>query len=198
MNYKLNSKQPKTIKEIQEIENLILAYEFAQSYQLNEINFLNAHKILSQAFVIKNNQGRYRNDKVGIFSNAGLVYLSIEPEYVFDKMNLLFKDITYLIKLNLSKPQVFYFASMIHLVFAHIYPFRDGNGRIARLLEKWFVTTKLGDEFWNIPSEEFCKNQQREYYNNINLGVNYYELNYKNCLPFLTMLSESLETIFKI
>jgi Fic family protein len=33
---------------------------------------------------------------------------------------------------------------LIHLRLAQIHPFRDGNGRAARLIEKWFVAEKLG------------------------------------------------------
>jgi len=32
-----------------------------------------------------------------------------------------------------------------------------------------------------------------DHYNNINLGVNYDELNYDKCIPFLLMLPKSME-----
>lgn len=81
---------------------------------------------------------------------------------------------------------------MIHLKFAHIHPFRDGNGRAARLIEKWFIVEKAGHKFWKIPSEEYYKNNQARYYKTIDLGVNYYELNYDNCIAFLEMLPNCL------
>ena len=68
----------------------------------------------------------------------------------------------------------------------------DGNGRIARLLEKWFIAEKLGKKFWKIPSEEYYRNHQIEYYNAINLGVNFYELDYDKCMDFLRMLPNCL------
>jgi hypothetical protein len=38
---------------------------------------------------------------------------------------------------EIEEIEVFYFASLIYLRFAHIHPFRNGNGRAARLLDKW-------------------------------------------------------------
>jgi Fic family protein len=95
--------------------------------------------------------------------------------------------------MELSKSEVFYFASLIHLKFAHIHSFRDGNGRAARLIEKWFLSEKLGKNFWKLSSEKFYKDNQMDYYNNINLGLNYDTLNYDKCIPFLLMLPKSLE-----
>jgi Fic family protein len=117
-----------------------------------------------------------------------LVYLAIEPEFVSETMNELFSGIEELIFTELTIEEVFYFASLIHLKFVHIHPFRDGNGRVARILEKWFITSKLGDDFWKLSSEKYYKEHQSEYYKNLNLGVNYYELKYDKCLPFLVML----------
>lgn len=94
---------------------------------------------------------------------------------------------------DLIQEEVFYFASLIHLRFVHIHPFRDGNGRCARLLEKWFVCEELGRPFWKISSEAYYKNNQQRYYDLLNLRVNFYELNYDKCLPFLEMLPNSLK-----
>ena len=43
---------------------------------------------------------------------------------------------------------------------------------------------------------KYMERYQGKYYANINLGVNYYELNYDNCVPFLMMLLNCLR-IFK-
>lgn len=193
MNYKLSIEKFKPHKEIQEIENLILSYEFAQSNPLTEKNFLECHKIFSKTLVIKSKQGKYRNEKVGVFGQSGLVYLAIEPELVKSTMSDFFNDVDILLKKDLTKSEVFYFASSIHLIFAHIHPFRDGNGRAARLLEKWFLSEKIGKVFWKLSSEKYYKEHQSDYYNNINLGVNYYELDYDKCIPFLLMLPKSME-----
>ena len=193
MNYEMNKDKFKVGKEIEEIEDLIEAYNFAQNNRLNEKNLLNCHKIFSDTLLIRSKRGKYRIEQVGVFEKSGLAYLAIEPEYVEKEMNIFFQDINELISTKLNETEVFYFASLIHLRLAHIHPFRDGNGRAARLIEKWFVAEKLGRDFWKLPSEEYYKNNQTKYYETINLGVNFYELNYDRCIEFLKMLPNCLK-----
>jgi len=169
MNYKLSQQAFKPTKEIEEIENLVTAYQFAQNNKLNESCFLECHSILSKALLIKSNRGNYRIEKVGVFGATGLIYLSIEPEFVQERMKIFFQNINVLLNEKLSLEETFYFASIIHLIFVHIHPFRDGNGRAVRLLEKWFLTEKLGDQYWKIPAEKYYKDNQEKYYENINL-----------------------------
>lgn len=193
MNYEMNKDKFKVGKEIEEIEDLIEAYKFAQNNNLNEKNLLNCHKIFSDTLLIRSKRGKYRIEQVGVFGKSGLAYMAVEPEFVGKEMQMFFQDIKTLIESELNEIEVFYFASLIHLRFAHIHPFRDGNGRAARLIEKWFVSEKLGHDFWKMPSEEFYKKNQAKYYENINLGVNFYELNYDKCVGFLEMLPNSLK-----
>ncbi|HPR60751.1 MAG TPA: Fic family protein [Prolixibacteraceae bacterium] len=193
MNYEMNKDKFKVGKEIEEIKDLIEAYNFAQNNRLNEKNLLNCHKIFSDTLLIRSKRGKYRIEQVGVFEKSGLAYLAIEPEYVEKEMNIFFQDINELISTKLNETEVFYFASLIHLRLAHIHPFRDGNGRAARLIEKWFVAEKLGRDFWKLPSEEYYKNNQTKYYETINLGVNFYELNYDRCIEFLKMLPNCLK-----
>jgi Fic family protein len=93
---------------------------------------------------------------------------------------------------KLTNEEVFYFASLIHLKFVHIHPFADWNGRAGRLLEKWFLTAKLWEDFWKFESEKFYKENRSKYYKNINLWVNYYEIDYNKSLDFLLMLVENI------
>ncbi len=68
-------------------------------------------------------------------------------------MEKIWNDITILLKQKLSPEEIFYYASYIHLVFVNIHPFTDGNGRAARLLEKWFLAEKLGDSIDDLQLE---------------------------------------------
>jgi len=188
MNYQLSKEKFKAGKELQEIDNLIAAYQFAQGNLLSEANLLMSHSMLSKTLLIKSKRGKYRTEPIGVFDKRGMVYLAVEPDFVKQEMATFFSDIDELLNANLSAEEVFYYASFIHLRFAHIHPFRDGNGRVARLLEKWFLAEKLGKQFWLIPSERYYKEKQSDYYNAINIGVNYYTLDYDKCINFLVML----------
>ena len=89
--------------------------------------------------------------------------------------------------------EIFYYASYIHLVFVDIHPFNDGNGRAARLLEKWFLAEKLGEIAWYIQSENFYYHHVSDYYKNLNrLGMFYDKLDYAQATPFLEMLPKAV------
>ncbi len=196
LNSFMNSKMLKTKqkpKEFVEIMELAGAYAFAGKNKLNELNLLKAHKMLSRSFLIKSKTGKYRNERVGVFDKNGLVYLAIEPENVKKEMKKLFNEIEKLLALKMKIEEIFYWASILHLRFAHIHPFADGNGRTARLLEKWFLAYKLDKKAWIIQSEKYYKENLPKYYKNINLGPNYYDLNYSKCSPFLLMLPNALK-----
>ena len=86
MNYELNKDKFKVGKEIEEIEDLIEAYEFAQINSLNEKNLLTSHKIFSETLLIKSKRGNYRIEQVGMFGKSRLSYLAVEPELVEKEM----------------------------------------------------------------------------------------------------------------
>ncbi len=193
MNHALNGKKFKAGKEIEEIENLVKAYKLAQNSDLTEVALLSCHRILSETLLIKSKRGKYRTEQVGVFGKSGLSYLAVEPEFVGREMKLMFSGIESLLAGDLTEAEVFYFASMIHLKFVQIHPFMDGNGRAARLIEKWFIAQKLGNQFWKLPSEEYYMKNRQKYYDNLDLGVNYYELDDDRCVGFLGMLPGCLE-----
>jgi Fic family protein len=175
-------------------DDLYDAYSFAKQSTLTLKNLLEAHTLLTKHILKKSRQGAVRTGNMFVLTNDGRIeYVAADPQKVQAVMQLLFVDVETLLAAPLSFAEVLYYAAMIHLVFVKIHPFEDGNGRTARLLEKWFMAQKLGDKAWFVQSERYYYEHHHQYYTNIRqLGQEYDSLNYTAALPFLLMLPSSV------
>jgi Fic family protein len=186
----------KNTKEVREIEDLLKSYQYAKRYNLSQKGLLKCHELLSSTFtnITKGQKGKYRKTRVGIRGWQGLIYLAVEPENVPAEMDKLFADIETLLNKNLTLRQTLFYAAFVHFIFAKIHPFADGNGRAARLLEKWFLAECLNDAVWSMATERYYFDNRRKYYDCLNVGVNYYETleRLDKILPFLTLLPEAV------
>ncbi len=176
------------------IDDLYNAYTFSKTHELNEKNIAEAHKLLSKHIVAKNRQGKFRNQNMYVSTPDGRIeYVAASPFEVETEMKKFYDDVAILLKVDMSIEEVFFHASLLHLVFVKIHPWNDGNGRSARLIEKWFLAQKLGEKAWFVQSEKHYYQQHQTYYKNIRLlGLEYPELDYNQALPFLLMLPNSL------
>ncbi len=176
------------------IDDLYEAYQFAQSNLLNEENVKQAHKLLSKHIVADVWQGKYRTQNMYVATDDGRIeYLAVQPQAISIEIRKFYTDIKYLLDKSMSTAEAFFYASMIHLVFVKIHPWNDGNGRSARLFEKWFLAEKLGPKAWFIQSEKMYYQNHQLYYKNIRaLGLEYENLDYDQALPFLFMLPKTL------
>lgn len=176
------------------IDDLYTAYQFAKTNTLNKKNIEKTHKLLSNHILAKNWQGKIRKQNMFVATPDGKIeYVATTPQEVETEMQKFYKDVDSLISAKLKIEDVFFYASLIHLVFVKIHPFNDGNGRTARLLEKWFLAQHLGEKAWFIQSEKHYYQNHQTYYNNLRaLGLEYQSLDYNKALPFLLMLPSSL------
>lgn len=178
------------------IDDLYLAYQFASENRPGEKTFAQMHSILAKHIVAANCLGKFRNQKMFVTTKDGRIeYVAATPFEVPQEMDKLYADLQLLLDAKLTMSETFFFASMLHLVFVKIHPWNDGNGRSARLFEKWFLAQKLGYKAWFIQSEKYYHSQHETYYNNIRaLGLENPDLDYAKALPFLLMLPNSVLT----
>lgn len=171
-------------------DDLYSAYVFAQQNPLNETHLKEAHRLLSSYLLAQPWQGQYRTQNMYVTTEDGRIeYVAALPQALGQEMEKFFSDVETLLQSVLTMEEAFYYASMIHLVFVKIHPWNDGNGRCARLLEKWFLAEKMGPNAWFLQSEKGYYQQHQIYYRNIRaLGLEYETLDYGNSLPFLMML----------
>jgi Fic family protein len=176
--------------------DLYEAYLYAQKNTLSSKNFMVVHKLITAHLLPKNKQGVCRSSNMVVLEHKTfrIQYEAAPASQVKELLKKLWQDIEILKKQNLTVEETFYFASLIHLVFVNIHPFEDGNGRAARLLEKWFIAQMLGKKGWFLQSELNYYQNINDYYKNLNrLGVFYEQLDYSKALPFLLMLPKSMQ-----
>lgn len=179
----------------QKIDDLYNAYLFAQQNKLTPQALEQAHAQLTRHILKKEQQGKFRKGNMFVVSDDGKIeYVAATPDKVKTEMKKLYADMETLLANDLSFEEVFFFASMLHLVFVKIHPFEDGNGRTSRLLEKWFLAQKLGNNAWFVQSERNYYDQHQIYYNNIRrLGLEYDELKYSEAMLFVQMLPNAID-----
>ncbi|WP_213087100.1 Fic family protein [Chitinophaga agrisoli] len=176
------------------IDDLYQAYQFASNTALNRNSLADTHILLTKHILPGSYQGKFRSKNMYVTTKDGRIeYVAASPFEVAAAMEQLYADISQLLENDRSMAETFFFASMIHLVFVKIHPWNDGSGRSARLLEKWFLASKLGEKAWFVQSEKHYYKHHQTYYDNIRaLGLEYDLLDYNKAMAFLLMLPGAL------
>ncbi len=182
------------LRSIREVNDLVLAYEFAVSRTLNAKNLLQAHAIASATVIGNaNDRGAWRTKGVKVGNALVTIYMAPHQSLVPGLMKQLFAELDAINQRKLDPTEAFYYAALLHLVFVKIHPFIDGNGRTGRLLEKWFLARHLGPVAWRIRSEQYTIEHRGLYYKELGrLGAHWGELDWEQCVPFLLMLPKAL------
>lgn len=175
--------------------DLYNAYLFADTHHLTEAHFLSAHRLITAHLLPAAQRAELRKTEMLVMEHkTGRIQYEAAPlSMVQELYHQLWAEISALIKQEMTTEEVFYYAAYIHLAFVNIHPFADGNGRIARLLEKWFLAEKLGAKAWYVKSEKYYYKNVGQYYKNLaRLGLFYEALDYEKAIPFLLMLPQAL------
>jgi Fic family protein len=172
---------------IRKADDLYSAYDFIDNNRITLKNVKKAHSILSKSLLPKSQQGLIRTNHMFVINNDDKIeYVAASPDKVKSELDKLFYDINLLQKASLSPFEHFYYVSVVHFVFVKIHPFQDGNGRMTRLLEKWFLIEKVGQKASSVQLEKNYYKKINDYYTNIRkIGLEYNELDYTKSLDFL-------------
>ncbi|MEP6795193.1 MAG: Fic family protein [Saprospiraceae bacterium] len=177
------------------MDNIYEAYKFAQNAKLTAESLVEAHAILMKNILHEPSRGVFRTQaKQIIWSEGHSTYVAAAPNLIFSEMLKWYVDLDQILNTDLDFAEVFYYASNLHLTLCTIQPFADGNGLLARLVEKWFVAEKLGPKAWFIFSENYYFEYSSMYKILLGkVGPDYQSVDYREALFFLRMLPDALK-----
>ena len=145
-------------KEIQEVKNAFAAYDEisrVDPYSLEDLRRL--HGILT--YLTVEESGVFRKGDEGVFDGDRCIFMAPPPEMVSPLMHSLFAWM----KENANTVHPLILSSVFHYEFVFIHPFRDGNGRMARLWQT-ILLAAWNPLFQYIPIESQIEQFQEGYY----------------------------------
>ena len=146
--------------EIQEVKNAVQAYDLLLTLDSkSEKDLLRAHQLMMKDLVTLN--GKYRDDRVGIFDGSEVVHIAPPA----DRVPALMADLFEWLKKSDVHPLIK--SCVFHYEFEFIHPFQDGNGRMGRLWQT-VILKDWKDVFAWIPVETLVKENQSAYYKALN------------------------------
>lgn len=145
--------------EIQEVQNAYNAYlkiKDVDPYSINDLKKM--HKILT--YLTVDESGEFRKGREGVFDeNGNCIFVCPPPNQVAKLMSQLFDWM----KSKKEEIHPLILSSIFHYEFVFIHPFKDGNGRTARLWQN-VILSSWETLFEYVPIESEIKKYQDEYY----------------------------------
>ena len=145
-------------KEIQEVKNAYNAYEMINDvnpYSIKDLKKI--HGIMT--YLIVDESGEFRKGNEGVFDGDKCIHVCPPPEQVTGLMEQLFSWM----KKAKNNLHPLILASVFHYEFVFIHPFKDGNGRTARLWHN-IILSEWKEIFEYLPIESQLKKYQDGYY----------------------------------
>ncbi len=145
-------------KEIQEVKNAYKAYEMINDinpYSIEDLKKI--HGVMT--YLILDESGEYRKGNEGVFDGEKCIHICPPPKQVNELMNQLF----YWMKKCKNNLHPLILSAVFHYEFVFIHPFKDGNGRTARLWHN-ILLSNWKEIFQYFPIESQLKKYQDKYY----------------------------------
>lgn len=84
-------------------------------------------------------------------------------------------------------------ATMLHFYIAYLHPYFDGNGRMARLIQMWFLIQKGYESTLFVPFSSYVEKSRRKYYDAYTLVEENYRLSgVIDITPFLIYFTQNV------
>ena len=148
--------------EIQEVKNAYEAYKLIK--MVNQYSIKDLKKIHGvMTYLTVDESGEFRKGNEGVFDeNGNCIHVCPPPKQVDELMKQLFKWM----ENNNGIVHPLILSSVFHYEFVFIHPFKDGNGRTARLWQN-VILSNWEEIFEYVPIESQIKKYQEEYYSSI-------------------------------
>ena len=145
--------------EIQEVKNAYEAYKLIK--EVNQYSIKDLKKVHGvMTYLTVDESGEFRKGNEGVFDeNGNCIHVCPPPEQVDELMKQLFKWM----EENNGVIHPLILSSVFHYEFVFIHPFKDGNGRTARLWQN-VILSNWEEIFEYVPVESQIKKYQEEYY----------------------------------
>ena len=145
--------------EIQEVKNAYEAYKLIK--EVNQYSIKDLKKVHGvMTYLTVDESGEFRKGNEGVFDEKGnCIHVCPPPEEVNELMKQLFKWM----EDNNGMIHPLILSSVFHYEFVFIHPFKDGNGRTARLWQN-VILSNWEEIFEYVPIESQIKKYQEEYY----------------------------------
>lgn len=152
-------------KDIQEVKNAFATYDQLDQidpYSLEDL--LRLHGVMT--YLTVEESGVFRSGAEGVWRRDKCIHIAPPPEMVPSLMEQLFDWLAE----NREEVHPLVLSSVFHYEFVFIHPFRDGNGRMARLWQTALLS-QWNPLFQYIPIESQIERFQDAYYDAIALST---------------------------
>ena len=161
-------------------ENKITEENIYKLYMMTIGNFLDDESRLEQGNFYRHDTVYVMSDKV---EHSGIDHKKL-PEYM--KSLVEFANVKDNIN-DLLK------ATMLHFYIAYLHPYFDGNGRMARLIQMWFLIQKGYESTLFVPFSSYVEKSRKKYYDAYTLVEENYKLSgVIDITPFLVYFIQNV------
>jgi Uncharacterized conserved protein len=160
---------------------------------LRELYELTANRFLEQENKLPANLN-YRNDSVYVVNSVGK---NVHSGLHHEKLENYISSLISFIHDDDDKMDQILKSAVIHYYFAYLHPYFDGNGRMARLLQLWYLVQKGYTAALFIPFSAYVNEKRSDYYKSFKTIEENSEISgLIDVTPFLHFFAENVYSRF--